>query len=100
MKILRDGLRGKDITFNCPACDCLYSLSDYKDWNMCKKKIVDIKEDTFVYEYTSICPQCNYEVFRTCNFNNLESRNRFYNSIHADIIFNRDDFKERYEYHE
>ena len=99
MKILKDGLRAKDITFNCPACDCVYSLDDYKDWIIHKKK-VDIKGDIFVYEYISICPQCTYEVFRACNFNNLKSRNCFHNSIHAEMIFNRDDFKERYEYNE
>ena len=105
MKILSGNLKDKDINFNCKRCNANFNLESRDDFyigNWIYKPInrhgicdYNIK----IPEYSIKCPVCRYEIYigidpMDCgeDFNKSTIRN-----IYGDIIFNRDDWKERYK---
>ena len=105
MKILFGNLQGKDINFNCIRCKANFNLKSKDDFcinNWVYKPInrdVLFDYDIKIPEYRVKCPVCGYKTYigldpRDCgeDFNKVVTRNAY-----ADIIFNREDWVERYK---
>lgn len=105
MKILSTDLNGKDINFCCKCCNASFNLESKDDFyigNWIHKPIDrDGRCDYSIKipEYSIKCPVCGYETYigtdpTDCgeDFNIVMMR-----GVYADIIFNREDWKERYK---
>ena len=104
MKILSGNLKDKDINFNCECCNANFILESKEDF--CVRWIYKPIDRYGIHdhniqipEYSIICPVCGRETYigldhKDCgeDFNKVFLRN-----IYADIIFNRNDWAERYK---
>lgn len=105
MKILSGNLKDKDINFNCKCCNANFNLESKDDFYINNWVYKPISRDGIcdynikVPNYSIKCPICGYEThigldYRDCgeDFNKV-----FIQSVYADIIFNRNDWEERYK---
>ena len=105
MKIISMDLNGKDINFVCKCCNASFNLESKDDFyigNWVYKPIDRERRCDYnikIPEYSIKCSVCGYETYigfdyRDCgeDFNKV-----FIQSVYADIIFNRNDWEERYK---
>lgn len=104
MKILSGDLKGKDINFTCLCCQANFNLESKDDFDIhWKYKPIDkygvCDWNIKIPKYSIKCPVCGYETYlgidpMDCgkDYNELMVR-----GVYADIIFNREDWKERYK---
>ena len=105
MKILSGNLRDKDINFNCGRCNANFNLESRDDFYIRNWVYKPIDRDGVydfnikIPDYYIKCPVCEYETHigldpRDCgeDFNGTLIRN-----VYADIIFNRNDWEEKYK---
>lgn len=92
IKIIKSGLTAKDgIYFHCKYCSCEFLIENKNDWIIeWLKDPVDMKKHI---EYYIRCPECQGEHYIGQNPNKCG-----YNLISPyHIMFDRDDWEERYE---
>lgn len=106
MRILSGNLRDKDINFNCIRCNANFNLESKDDFYIRHWVYKPINGDGIcdfnvkIPDYYIKCPVCGYETHigldpRDCG----EDFNRvlIIRNVYADIIFNREDWEERYK---
>lgn len=62
MKIIHDGLYGKNIQFTCKCCGCVYEVESRDDWKINfvhPNRAGDLK--LLVPDYSATCPNCKFE---------------------------------------
>lgn len=104
MKILSGNLRDKDINFNCKCCNANFNLESKDDFhikwiNKPINRFYVCDSNTKIPEYSVKCPVCGYETYIgldpiDCGDDFNEAMMR---GVYANIIFNREDWKERYK---
>ena len=92
MKIIKSGLIAKDgIHFTCKYCECEFLIEDKNDWII--EWIRDLFDMKKHIEYHIRCPECQEEHYIGQNPNKCG-----HNLISPyQIMFDREDWEERYE---
>jgi hypothetical protein len=105
MKILASGLNGKDINYCCEHCGCVLSLESKEDFYIAwvdkpyGTHFWEVYKDTQIPVYNIMCPECGNIVNIGGDPMDLDEnlRNQLCLNNIAEIIFNREDWKERYK---
>lgn len=92
MKIKSGGYFGKNISFTCERCNCVYEVESKKDWEI--GQVSPPTEYGFkkIPEYNVICPKCKY---RKCLGYQMEDA-PFMGSGVIDLLSEREDWEERF----
>ena len=104
MKILSGNLKDKDINISCKCCNANFNLESKDDFNInwiYKPVNRDGVRDYNIKipEYSIKCPVCGYKTYIGLDYRDCgEDFNKvFIQSVYTDIIFNRNDWEERYK---
>lgn len=104
MKILSMDLNGKDINFGCRCCNASFNLESREDFFIhWVYKPIDregrIDRNIKIPEYSIKCPVCGYETYIGVDPTDCgEDYNEVIMlGVYAGIIFNREDWLERYK---